>query len=72
MDQETSKALKDYFERGGPVMKDGKKLVFGISRHRAYQIIKGCAKRAAVSKLISTATERRKSHRVMNKPNRRR
>lgn len=35
----TLKMLKEYLERGGPVLRDGKRLIFGINRHRGWQII---------------------------------
>ena len=35
IDPETQMILKEYIERGGPVIRDGKKLLFGINRHRA-------------------------------------
>jgi integrase/recombinase XerD len=35
VDSDTLRMLKDYIRRGGPVLRDGKKLVFGINRHRA-------------------------------------
>jgi hypothetical protein len=33
VDKETLSSLRDYISRGGPVRRDGQKLVFGISRH---------------------------------------
>jgi integrase/recombinase XerD len=50
--------LKEYIERGGPVVRGGKKLIFGINRHRAWQIVKECAERAGLSKLVNTETGR--------------
>lgn len=50
VDDETLKVLKDYVEQGGPVHKGGKLLIFGINRHRAWQIIKECAERAGLPK----------------------
>ena len=40
IDSQTLEILKEYIERGGPVIKEGQKLIFGINRHRAWQIIK--------------------------------
>ena len=40
LDRETVEMLKEYISRGGPVERDGKKLIFGINRHRAWQIIR--------------------------------
>ncbi len=50
--------LKEYVQRGGPVVKDGKTLVFGINRHRAWQIVIECAERAGLPKLINPETGR--------------
>ncbi|MBM4433393.1 MAG: zinc-ribbon domain-containing protein [Chloroflexi bacterium] len=52
----TLKMLKDYIGKGGPVEKGGKQLIFGINRHRAWQIVKECAERAGLSKLINPET----------------
>jgi integrase/recombinase XerD len=56
VDGETLSALKDYIHRGGPVLRDGKRLIFGINRHRAWQIIKQCAERAGLPKLVNPET----------------
>jgi len=56
VDNETLRALKDYIRRGGPVLRDGKNLIFGINRHRAWQIIKECAQRAGLPRLINPET----------------
>jgi len=58
LDKETLKILKDYIRRGGPVNRKGKKLIFGINRHRAWQIVKECAQRAGLPKLINPETGR--------------
>jgi len=50
--------LKEYIERGGPVVRNGKKLIFGINRHRAWQIIKECAEKAELPKLVNPETGR--------------
>jgi integrase/recombinase XerD len=56
VDSETLKMLKEYIERGGPVVKEGKMLIFGINRHRAWQIIKQCAEIARLPRLINPET----------------
>jgi len=56
IDKETLLMLKKYVSRGGPVIKDGKTLIFGINRHRAWQIITVCAERAGLPKLINSET----------------
>ena len=56
VDGDTLKMLKEYVQRGGPVVKDGKTLVFGINRHRAWQIVKECAVKAGLPKLVNPET----------------
>jgi integrase/recombinase XerD len=58
MDIGTLAMLEEYIERGGPVVRGGKKLIFGINRHRAWQIVKECAERAGLFKLVNTETGR--------------
>lgn len=49
---------RDYIGRGGPVKRAGKTLLFGINRHRAWQIVRECADRAGLPKLINPETGR--------------
>jgi len=56
VDSDTLDMLKEYIERGGPVVRDGKRLIFGINRHRAWQIVKECAERAGLPKLVNLET----------------
>lgn len=56
LDQDTLEMLKDYIKGGGPVIKNGKRVIFGINRHRAWQIIKDCAERAGLPKLVNPET----------------
>jgi len=56
VDDETLKLLGEYIERGGPVIRGGKKLIFGINRHRAWQIVKECAEKAGLPKLVNPET----------------
>ncbi len=58
LDEGTLKMLKDYIRRGGPVIRDGKRLIFGINRHRAWQIVKECAERAGLPDLVNPETGR--------------
>jgi len=58
IDRDTLKMLKEYVRRGGPVVKDGKNLVFGVNRHRAWQIVKECAEKAGLPKLVNPETGR--------------
>jgi integrase/recombinase XerD len=56
LDSDTLEMLRDYIKRGGPVKREGKMLIFGINRHRAWQIVKECAERARLPKLANTDT----------------
>jgi integrase/recombinase XerD len=58
MDNETLGMLKDYIRRGGPVTRGDQRLIFGINRHRAWQIVKECAERAGSPKLVNPETGR--------------
>jgi len=58
IDKVTLDLLKEFIGRGGPVLKNGKRLIFGINRHRAWQIVTECAKRAGLPKLINPETGR--------------
>ena len=58
VDRQTLNMLKEYIERGGPMTRDGKRLIFGINRHRAWQIVKGCAEKAGLPKLVNPETGR--------------
>lgn len=58
VDDDTAKMLKEYVRRGGPVFRDGKKLIFGINRHRAWQVVKECAEKAGLPKLVNPETGR--------------
>lgn len=54
LDPESLEMLRSYLERGGPVKYKEKILLFGINRHRAWQIIKECAGRAGLGPLLNT------------------
>jgi len=58
IDAETIKLLQEYINRGGPVNRGGRMLLFGINRHRAYQIINELAGRAGIPELINPETGR--------------
>jgi len=58
VDNETLKTLKDYIRRGGPVIRGGQRLIFGVNRHRAWQIVKECAEKARLPKLVNPETGR--------------
>ena len=56
LDKDTLKLLKRYIKQGGPVNREGRMLIFGINRHRAWQVIKECADRAGLGKLVNAET----------------
>ncbi|MBI4330341.1 MAG: tyrosine-type recombinase/integrase [Chloroflexi bacterium] len=56
VDTDTLQRLKEYIERGGPVKKGDKLLLFAINRHRSWQIVRDCAQRAGLPKLVNPET----------------
>ena len=58
IDSRTLAMLKEYIERGGAVSRGGDRLIFGINRHRAWQIVRQCAERAGLPNLINSETGR--------------
>jgi integrase/recombinase XerD len=56
LDQNTLEMLKNYIKRGGPVKRRDKNLIFGFNRHRGWQIIRECAQRAGLPRLINSET----------------
>jgi integrase/recombinase XerD len=56
VDGDTLDMLREYIRRGGPVLRDGKRLIFGINRHRGWQIVKQCAEEAGLPKLVNPET----------------
>ena len=58
IDKVTLQMLRDYIQRGGPVERGGRKLIFGVNRHRAWQIITKCAEKAGLPKLTNPETGR--------------
>lgn len=59
IDDSTLNMLKEYIRRGGPVYQKGKKFIFSINRHRAWQIVKECAEKAGLSDLTNPETGKR-------------
>jgi integrase/recombinase XerD len=51
--------IRDYVEQGKPVLRNGKRFLFGISRHQAWRIVKDCAQRAGLKELADPATGRK-------------
>jgi integrase/recombinase XerD len=56
IDDETLRMLGDYIRRGGSISQKGKMLIFGINRHRAWQVVKGCAEKAGLPNLLNPET----------------
>jgi len=56
IDEDTLEMLKEYVDRGGPVGTKGKQLIFGLSRGRAWQIVRECASRAGLCQLVNPET----------------
>ena len=56
VDDDTRVMLMEYVKRGGPVSRNGKKSLFDISRHRAWQIVKACALKARLPCLVNPET----------------
>lgn len=53
LDGETLEMLRDFIQRDGT-----KGLIFGINRHRAWQIVRECAERAGLPSLVNPETGR--------------
>ena len=60
LDVETMKMLTEYLGRGGANTRT--KLIFDLSRHRAWQIVKECAEKARLPRLVNS--ESGKAHNV--------
>jgi integrase/recombinase XerD len=58
VDGETVELIKKYIADGGPVIRDGKPLLFGINRHRAWQIVRLCSEKAGIPDLLNPETGR--------------
>jgi integrase/recombinase XerD len=58
LDDNTLDMLHDYIEKGGPVYKGDKTIIFNINRHRAFQIVRDCAERASLPGLVNPETGR--------------
>ena len=58
LDGNTLEMIRDYISRGGPVSHNGKLLIFGINRHRAWQVVSECAEKAGLGSLVNSETGR--------------
>ncbi|ACZ61402.1 tyrosine-type recombinase/integrase [Dehalococcoides mccartyi] len=53
VDKDTLDLLKEYIKRGGAVSRNGKKIVFNLTRHRAWQIIRKCSDIAGLPQVVN-------------------
>jgi len=58
LDSDTLEMLQDYIRCGGSVYREGKRFIFGINRHRAWQVIRDCGNKADLGKLVNPETGR--------------
>ena len=56
LDKATLQMLADYIKQGGSTIYKGRELLFNISRHRAWQIIRECARSAGLPNLVNPET----------------
>lgn len=56
LDKGTLKMLKQYVTNGGPVMSGDKKILFGLKRRQADNIIRECAWKAGLESLVNPNT----------------
>ena len=56
LDKHTLKMLQSYITNNHLTCDGGSGLVFGLNRHRAWQIVKDCAKRAGLQALVNPET----------------
>jgi len=58
VDADTQQMLSEYIKRGGPISQKGERFLFGINRHRGWQIVRGCADRARLPSLVNPESGR--------------
>ena len=56
LDETSLAMLREYISRQGPVSRNGRNLLFGINRHRAWQVISNCAQSAGLPRLVNPET----------------
>jgi len=56
VDDDTLNMLKEYITRGGPIGKNGHRLLFGLTREYAWLLVKTCASRAGLDQLVNRET----------------
>jgi len=60
IDNDTVSLLKEYIDRGGPITRDDKRMIFDINRHRGWQVVRDCADRADLGDLVNPATGKKR------------
>lgn len=60
IDGDTLEMLEYFIKKGGPVSKNGKQMIFGCNRHRAWQIVRDCAERAGLPILVNPETGKKR------------
>ncbi len=58
LDRDSLDMLEEYIKRGGSIKRGEKHLLFGINRHRGWQIVKDLAEKAGLPKLVNPETGR--------------
>jgi integrase/recombinase XerD len=56
VDDDTLGMIREYVKGGGPVRSKGRALLFGINRHRAWQVVRECAAGAGLGPLTNAET----------------
>ena len=56
VDEETLAMLKEYIDRGGAVTLHGERCLFDLGRNRAWQVVKDCAQRSGLPRLLNPET----------------
>jgi len=56
LDNDTLEMLRDYINKGGPVLRNGRRLLFGIGRNQAWRVVCDSAQRAGLRKLVNPET----------------
>jgi len=53
LDSDSLQLLGEYIRHGDPVVRNGRKLIFGVNRPRGWQIVRDCGERAGLAKLLN-------------------
>jgi integrase/recombinase XerD len=60
LDEDTLKLLKSYMDNNNTTDINGQTYLFGFNRHRAWQIVRNCAKQARIPSLVNPETGRKR------------